>query len=141
MNTSDSPISEQTAPEPQSLPYRWGYFQGVVLIPWSLLTLFAAVAFFTRPLGEPWPYTLTIAAMGVLGFPLAFGLLWKKRFALPLIYAMFGLSLLLAAIQVPTAIAHAADHGYRGSALPEAEMLLVWLFSLVYYRRRRTQFH
>jgi hypothetical protein len=39
------------------------------------------------------------------------------------------------------AIRHYTDPGDRGSAFFEAELLLVWLFSLVYYRRRRVQFH
>ena len=126
--------------EARTLPYRWGYFQGVALIPWSLVSLLAAIGFLERPLGEPLPYALVTAAMGILGFPLAFGLLLKKKFALPLVYSMFGLSLLLTAIQVSIATAHASDHGFRGSAIFEAEILIVWLLSLVYYRRRRNEF-
>lgn len=134
-------ISEHVPDEAKTLPYRWGYFQGVALIPWSLLTLLAAIGFFTKPSGEPWPYALTTAAMGILGLPLAFGILWKRKFALPLVYAVFGLSLLLAAIQVSVATTHFADSGFRGSSIFEAELLLVWLLSAMYYRRRRSQFH
>ena len=62
----------------------------------------------------------------------------KKAFALRLVYAMFGLSILLVAIQLPIAIKHYADPGDKGSAFFEAELLLFWLLSMLYYRRRKT---
>jgi hypothetical protein len=134
-------IAERIAKESESLPYRWGYFQGAVLIPWSLLIILSVLSDLLKPHHDPWYLTAIGLLMGFLGLPLAYGLLRKKAFALVLVYAMFGLSLLLAAIQLPIAIRHFADTGDKGSAFFEAELLLVWLLSLVYYRRRRVQFH
>ena len=79
--------------------------------------------------------------MGFLGLPLAYGLLRKRTFALVLVYAMLGLSLLVAAISLPAAIRHYADPGEKLSTSFDAELLLIWLLSMVYYRRRRAQFH
>ncbi len=88
----------------QARPYRWGYFQGFALFPWSIFILLVGVGSLTKAAGEPWPYAVTMVTMvtmGVIGFPLAFGILRKRKFALPLLYAMFGLSVLLTAIQIP----------------------------------------
>jgi hypothetical protein len=57
-----------------------------------------------------------------------------------LVYGMFGLTLLLVAVKLPIAITHYTDSGDNGSAFFEAELLLVWLLSLIYYRKRRRQF-
>jgi hypothetical protein len=77
-----------------------------------------------------------------VGIPLGFGLLWKRKFALVVVYAMFGLSLLLVAIQLPVAMEHFRDSGgAKGGAIAEAEMLLVWLCAIIYYGKRRLQFH
>lgn len=78
--------------------------------------------------------------MGCLGLPLAFGLLLKKTFALLLVYVMLGRSVLLMLIKLPMAVRHFADYGDRGSAFFEAELLLLWLLSFAYYRKRRLQF-
>jgi hypothetical protein len=121
-------------------PYRWGYFQGAFLIPFSLLILLGTATEQLKPRHEPW-YILTIGAlMGFAGLPLSVGLLWKKRFALILVYAMFGLTVLFVALKIPVAIRHYTDPGDNGSAFFEAELLLMWLLSLVYYRKRREQF-
>jgi len=134
-------MAEPIAKEPESLPYRWGYFQGVTLIPWSLLIILSVVSDLLKPHHDPW-YLETIGLlMGFLGLPLAFGLLRRRAFALVLVYAMVGLSLLLVAIQIPIAMRHFAETGDKGSAFFEAELLLIWLLSMVYYRRRRLQFH
>jgi hypothetical protein len=77
----------------------------------------------------------------MIGLPLGFGLLLKKKFALVLVYIMFGLTLLLVAVKIPVAIRHYTEWGDNGSAFSEAELLLVWLLSLVYYRKRKMQFH
>ena len=140
MNTSDSSTGEKAALEPQTRPYRWGYFQGIALFPWSIFIILVSIASLTKSIREPWPYALPAAAMGILGLPLAFGLLWKRKFALPLVYAVFGLSVLLTAIQVSVATTHFANTDFQGSSIFEAELLLVWLLSLVYYRRRRAEF-
>jgi heme/copper-type cytochrome/quinol oxidase subunit 4 len=52
---------------------------------------------------------------------------------------MFGLALLQAAIQLPIAMIHYTDQSDRGSAFFEAWTLLLWLLSMVYYRKRREQ--
>lgn len=94
-----------------------------------------------KPHHDPW-YLIAIGLMmGFLGLPLAYGLLRKRAFAIVLVYGMFGLSLLSAAIQLPIAIRHFADTGDKGSPFFEAELLLVWFLSMMYYRRRRAQFH
>lgn len=134
-------MAARISEESKTLPYRWGYFQGVVLIPWSLLSIIGTVAELLKPQHEPFYLTTIALLMGILGLPLAFGLLRKKTFALRLVYVMFGLSLLLAAVKLPMAIRHYGDPGDRGSAIFEAELLLVWLISLLYYRKRRIQFH
>jgi hypothetical protein len=135
MSASDSSVAEL-----QARPYRWGYFQGVALFPWSIFIVLVGIGSLTKAVGEPWPYALTAIAMGILGFPLAFALLRKKKLALPLVHAMLALSILLTAIQVYVAVRHFTSSGYEGSAFFEAEMLLVWLLSVVYYRRRRGEF-
>jgi hypothetical protein len=130
--------TENTPEKPR--PYRWGYFQGALLIPFSLLILLGTSADHLKPKHEPW-YLATIGLlMGFIGLPLAVGLLWKRRFALILVYGMFGLTLLLVAVKLPIAITHYTDSGDNGSAFFEAELLLVWLLSLIYYRKRRRQF-
>lgn len=134
-------LSESMAKESGSLPYRWGYFQGAALVPWSLLIILGTFSELLKPQHEPWYLTIIGLLMGFLGLPLAFGLLRKKAFALFLVYAMFGLSLLLVAVKLPIAIRHYTDPSDNGSAFFEAELLLVWLLSLAYYRRRKMQFH
>jgi len=133
-------MTARISEESKTLPYRWGYFQGVMLIPWSLLLIIGTLAEFLEPRREPWYLTTIVLLMGLLGLPLSFGLLRKKAFALPLVYAMFGLSLLLMLVKLPMAIRYYADKGDRGSAIFEAELLLVWLLSLLYYHKRRFQF-
>jgi hypothetical protein len=122
------------------LPYRWGYVQGALLIPFSLLIFLGAASERVSPKHEPW-YLATVGLLiGCVGLPLGVGLLLRKRFALPLVYAMFGLSLLLVLVKIPFAVWHYSDPGDNGSAFFEAELLLVWLLSLIYYRKRREQF-
>jgi hypothetical protein len=110
--------------ESKTLPYRWGYFQGAALIPWSLLVIIGTILEFLKPRPEPWYLTTIGLLMGILGLPLAYGLLRKKAFALLLVYAMFGLSLLLMVIKLPMAIRHYTDPGDRGSAFFEAELFV-----------------
>jgi heme/copper-type cytochrome/quinol oxidase subunit 4 len=73
----------------------------------------------------------------LVGLPLAIGLLQKKKYVLSLVYLMFALALLQVAIQLPIAMIHFADQSDKGSAFFEAWMLLLWLLSMVYYRKRR----
>jgi hypothetical protein len=133
-------MSERIASESATLPYRWGYIQGGLLIPWSLLGIISTYLDFRKPGHEP-SYLMAIElVMCLLGLPLGYGLLQKKSFALQLVYVMFGLSLLLVVLKLPVAIMHYTESGDTGSAFFEAELLLIWVISIVYYRRRRAQF-
>jgi len=135
-----SRIAERLAEESESLPYRWGYFQGAILIPWSLLVILVSLADLLILHLQPW-YLVTIQLLiGLLGLPLAVGLLRKRPFGLMLVHVMFGLSLLQVGVKVPIAIGHFADLGEIGSGMFEAEQMLVWLLSLPYYRKRKSQF-
>jgi ABC-type branched-subunit amino acid transport system permease subunit len=127
--------------EPETLPYRWGYFQGAVLIPWSLLLISIPAWDLMQPNHYPW-YLMAIAlSMGLVGLPLAYGLLRRKVFALALVYAMFGLVFLLAVVRLPTVIRQYAFSSQRVSGAFDAGLLLMWLLSVVYYRRRKAEFH
>lgn len=86
------------------------------------------------------PYLNTpMLLMGLTGMPLATMILRKKKVLLVLVYGMFGLALFQCAMQLFTAIANFADRGDKGSAFFEAEWLLFWLISTVYYRKRKQQ--
>ena len=89
---------------------------------------------------QHWLVASIALLMGMVGLPLGVGLLSKKRYALGLVHLMFGLALLQALIQIPVAATHFAVQGENGSAIFEAELLVVWMLSLVYYRKRRNQF-
>jgi len=133
-------MTERIDRESKGLPYRWGYFQGAVLIPWSLFLVLVAVVDL-RKLHEEASYISAIfLLLGLIGLPLSLGLLLKRRFGLVLMYVTFGLTLLLVAIKIPVAIRHYTDLGEKGSGIFEAEQLLVWAFSMVYYRKRQAQF-
>jgi hypothetical protein len=133
-------MSERMDREGRVLPYRWGYFQGVVLIPWSLFLILGAILDLRKLPEDPEYISAIILLIGLVGFPLAVGLLQKRKFALTLVYVTFGLTLLLVAIKIHVAAIHFRNQGDIGSALPEAELLLVWLGSMVYYRKRQAQF-
>ncbi len=126
--------------ESRQLPYRWGYFQGVFLIPWSVLIILGAWMELRRPEHESRYISIIALLLGLIGLPLAIGLLRKKKFALPLVYLSFGLSLALVIIKLPIAIIHYRDSGDRGSSFFEAEQLFFWLCCLLYYRKRKSQF-
>ena len=122
----------------KTLPYRWGYFQGVFLIPFSLVMILEALTDLLVHHRNPYLNT-PMLLMGLTGIPLAITILRKKKTLLPLVYAMFGLALLQCAMQLLTAIANFADQGDKGSAFFEAEWLFFWLISTVYYRKREQQ--
>jgi hypothetical protein len=134
--------SVETAPTSAStpLPYRWGYFQGAIIIPISLLTFIGSIADLVRLHTQPWTVSAISLLMALLGLPLGVGLLKRRWYALTLLYVMLWLSVLLVAVKLPIAIGHFTDAGDIGSALPEAELLLIWLLSTVYYRKRQMQF-
>jgi hypothetical protein len=126
--------------ETPQLPYRWGYFQGALLIPFSSVLVLGVVGEQMQPSHEPWFVAVMLILICMVGLPLGIGLLMKKRFALPLVYVICGLTFLLTCVKVPYAVMHFSNQG-GGSAFFEAELLLVWLFSFVYYRKRRSMFH
>jgi hypothetical protein len=133
-------IAARIAEESRILPYRWGYFQATILIPWSLFLMLGSVGEALKWHTEPWFLSVITLVMGLIGLPLAYGLLRKRAFALPLLYATVGLALLLVAVKLPIAITHYRESSDNGSAFSEAEILLVWIASLPYYRNRRAQF-
>jgi hypothetical protein len=134
-------IAARIDEESKGLPYRWGYFQGTILIPWSLLLVIGSIGELVKWHSEPWYLSLITLVMGIIGLPLAYGMLRKKAFALLLLYTTVGLALTLVAVKLPIAIRHYRDTGDNGSAMSEAEILLVWMVSLPYYRNRSAQFH
>src|ERR1039457_1272880 len=83
------------------LPYRWGYFQGVLVIPFSLLVLLGTVSDLLKTHHTPWYLTSIALLAGLVGLPLGVGLLQKKKYALSIVYLMFALALLQASIQLP----------------------------------------
>jgi hypothetical protein len=123
-----------------ALPYRWGYFQGAILIPWSLFFVVGSILELRKPASEPLYVPVMVLLIGFVGLPLSVGLLLKKKFGLVLVYVTVGLTFLLVAIKLPVAMRHYTDSGEAGSVIPEAEMLLVWLFSMLYYKKRQAQF-
>jgi hypothetical protein len=133
-------MKERIDVESRSLPYRWGYFQGAIQIPWSLFLIFATVLDLRQSRYEPLYISAIYLLLGLVGLPLGVGLLLKRKFALVLVYVTFGLVLLLTAIKTPVAIMHYRDEGEVGSAFFEAELLLLWLCSMIYYRKRQLQF-
>jgi hypothetical protein len=133
-------MTERMDREGKVLPYRWGYFQGAVVIPWSLFLLLGAILDLRKFRQDPWYISVIVLVIGLVGLPLGVGLLQKRKFALTLVYVTFGLTLSLVAIKIPVAILHYRSEGEIGSALPEAELLLLWLGSMVYYRKRHAQF-
>jgi hypothetical protein len=134
-------IAARIDEEAKGLPYRWGYFQGAILIPWSLLLMVGSIGELVKWHSEPWYLSLITLVMGIIGLPLAYGLLRKAGFALPLLYATVGIALVLVAVKLPIAITHYREAGDNGSTMSEAEILLIWMVSLPYYRNRRAQFH
>jgi hypothetical protein len=133
-------ISARITEESRVLPYRWGYFQATILIPWSLFLIFGSAGEMMKWHTEPWFMSVITLVMGLIGLPLAYGLLRKEAFALPLLYATVGLALLLVAVKLPIAITRYRESGDNGSAFSEAEILLVWIASLPSYRNRQAQF-
>lgn len=134
------PITPVTSTNPK-LPYRWGYFQGVALIPFSLVLMLGVAGEQSHPTHEPRFVAALLLLICIVGLPLGIGLLMKKRFALTLVYVMCGLSFLLICAKVPFAVKHFGNEESGGSAIFEAEIMLVWLFSFIYYRKRRSMFH
>jgi hypothetical protein len=139
-STTDVPVGVVTKIDQKPRPYRWGYFQGVILIPFSLLVLLGAASNRLEAHPDPWYLATVETLIGIIGLPLSVGILRKKKYALNLVYVMFGLSLLLGAIKIPVAIRNFASQETIGSAFFEAELLLFWLLSMVYYRKRQEQF-
>ena len=105
-----------------------------------MLTFIGSIADLVRLHTESWTASAIALLMALLGLPLGVGLLKRRWYALTLLYVMLWLSMLLVAVKLPIAIGHFTDAGDISNALPEAELLLVWLLSTVYYRKRQMQF-
>jgi hypothetical protein len=120
-------------------PYRWGYFQGALLIPFSLLVLLDTASNQIQPFHDPW-YLVSIGYLVVVvGLLLSVGILRNRKYTLSLVYAMLFLSLVFAAVNAPFAMRHFANQGRKAGAFFVVELLLFWLLSVVYYRKRRGQ--
>ncbi len=139
VDANDIPHPAESRIQAKPRPYRWGYFQGVVLIPFSLLVLLGTASNQIGPHRDPWYLAVISYLVGIIGLPLSVGILRKRRYALILVYVMFALSLLFAAVKIPVAIKNFTSQENIGSRFFEAELLLFWLLSIVYYRKRREQ--
>jgi hypothetical protein len=80
MDTKGNERIETSTSKPR--PYRWGYFQGVIVIPFSLLMLLGTVSDLLKTRHYPWYLTSIALLMGLVGLPLGVGLLQKKKYAL-----------------------------------------------------------
>lgn len=125
--------------KPKPRPYRWGYFQGAILIPFSLLVLLDTASNQIQPFRDPRYLAAIGYLVGIIGLLLSVGILRKRRYALSLVYMMLFLTLVFAAVNAPFAVRHFANQGRRAGGFFVAELLLFWLLSVVYYRKRRQQ--
>jgi hypothetical protein len=66
---ASAPIATRIAEESRPRPYRWGYFQGAVLVPWSLLLIVRTILEYLKPRPEPWYLTTIALLMGIPGLP------------------------------------------------------------------------
>jgi hypothetical protein len=89
-----APMNARISEESKTGPYRWGYFQAAILIPWSMVIFFSVLSDLLKPRHDSWHLTIIGMLMGLLGLPVAYGPLRKKAFALMLVFAMFGFALL-----------------------------------------------
>lgn len=125
--------------ETRPRPYRWGYFQGALLIPFSLVVLLDTASNQIQPHHDPWYLAVIGYLVGITGLLLSVGILRKRRYVLSLIYVMLVLSLVFAAVNASFAVRHFANQERRAGAFFLAELLLFWLLSAIYYRKRRWQ--
>ena len=132
-------MAERIAAESQALPYRWGYFHGAIQIPWSLLAIVPTILHRHNPKISRYVLALTLL-IGLIGLPLGIGLLLKRKFALPLVYATFALAVLFAASQIRVALAHFPNAYFTGVAVGETALPFFWLCCSLYYWKRRFQF-
>lgn len=131
--------SETRIAKAKPRPYRWGYFQGALLIPFSLLVLLDTASNQIEPHHDPWYLAVIGYLVGIIGLPLGVGILRKRRYALSLVYVMLFLSFVFGAVNAPFALRHFANQGRQAGAFFVAELLLFWLLSVVYFRKRREQ--
>jgi len=61
-------IAARMEEESNDLPYRWGYFQAAILIPWTLLLTLASIGEMLKLHQEPWYISLITFLMGLTGF-------------------------------------------------------------------------
>jgi hypothetical protein len=141
MDTEHGSHTPADGAEVRHRPYRWGYFQGAILIPFSLIVLLDTASNQVQSDPDPW-YLAAIGYLGgIIGLVLSIGILRKRRYALPLIYVISALSLVFVAIDIPFAVKHFASQGRRAGAFFDTEIVLFWMLSIVYYRKRREQLH
>ena len=128
--------SISSVPKSSSLgkrPYRWGYFQGGLLGIFSPITLGTVLYRLTVPPNAFLKYDFVVGSLGAI---LAIGMLWRKRWVLPLVYVAALLTAARLAFQLRAAILYA---GRGESALPEAAGLIIWLCTAIYFYKRRLE--
>lgn len=113
-------------------PYRWGKFQGwlLVLVP----PLFALWCFAVASAGIEDDYGLALGAaiVSVLSIPMGIGILKKRRYGLILVYLALGLACL-------SIIGGFVRHGTNG-AYSAATGAIYWAVSTIYFHNRRHEF-
>ena len=114
-------------------PYRWGYFQGGLLAFFSPITLGNVLYRATIPPNTFLKYDFVVATVGSI---LAIGMLWRKRWVVPVIY----FAAILTAARFLNTFYETTVNAWRGDwALPEAIGLLIWICTAIYFHRRRLE--
>jgi hypothetical protein len=118
-------------PEPASTqPYLWGTFQG-----WCLaagMPLLAVLFLAAAKTPEDQNIGIGVLVMCVLAVPMGIGILKKKRYGLILVYISLGLICLSILVSF-------AKGGAEG-ALSAATGASIWVYSTIYYHKRRDEF-
>jgi len=132
-------------PTTQSLPYRWGRFQGIVSFAIGVfVVIFAVVILATGEKLEGQMFSLTV--LSPLFIVSGYAFFRRKRFAVTMTYVWMGMAVLLLLIGVLGALANAQFTGTQraaditASVFQTAIALLFWGACCKYYRRRRLEF-
>ena len=130
-----------------ALPYRWGRFQGWVLLISSPIIFVISIFFLTDPghllagPGESGENALRLV-LAPFGAATGLGIVKKRRFGLWLAYGWLVLYLcILALFVVGTALNQGPQTQEQTRALAQTiAAIVIWAASVRYYRRRRTEF-
>jgi hypothetical protein len=111
-------------------PYRWGKFQGWCLAAGMPLLALGVLATASTP--EDQNVGIGALVMCALAVPMGVGILKKKRYGLILVYVSLGLICLSILVSF-------AKGGAEG-ALSAATGASIWVYSTIYYHKRRGEF-